>query len=223
MHALFTQQDCFLAKSEWRRLWASRRDSYSALVDEFWECFALCASVMQQTHQLRTRLGDSIRVDVDRTLGLVREAEDLRNRLIAWYETVVEYMPSPREVATTDPESLYPTALTYPSVWLGTLYMGHWASLLIVQSTLETCGYPTDSLDSNQALVEKILKSVECTSKGLMGPYRIGYSMWIAAEFAGPPERAWIMRVLGRTSSMFAATTPTGEADEGWLLGPSQI
>lgn len=209
MHALFTRQDCFLAKSEWRNLWADRRDPFSVLVDEFWDCYALCPRVVRRAHELRTRSGDGNQADVDATLALVKEAEDLRNRLVAWHEVVVQYLPSPHEVAATDPESLYPTGLTYTSVWLGTLYMGYWASLLIMQSTLASCDYPASFPQSNQELVANILKSVECTSKGIMGPYRIGYSLWIASEFAGAPERDWITRVLGRSSSLFAATTPS--------------
>ena len=56
VHALFILQDCFLAKSEWRNLRADYRDPLSALVDEFWDCFALCphvASGTQPTQEIR--------------------------------------------------------------------------------------------------------------------------------------------------------------------------
>ncbi|MBE3043818.1 hypothetical protein IMZ48_14835 [Candidatus Bathyarchaeota archaeon] len=202
-------QDCFLAKEEWRNLWADGRDPFSALVDEFWDCFALCPHAVRRAHELRNRSEGGVSLDLEATLAVTKEAEDLHNRLIAWHDIVVQYLPAPQEVATTNPEPPYPTVLTYPSVWLGTLYMGYWASLLIVQSAMESCGYPVDTLQSTQKLLANILKSVECVGEGLMGPYRIGYSLRIAAEFAGPGERAWISRVLRPTASSFAATTPT--------------
>lgn len=186
-------------------------DPLSALIEEYWDCLALCPRIVSRAYKLRESAESGDRVDPTGILSLVEEAESLRNRLIGWHEIVVKYLPSPEEVPTTDPEALHPTILTYPSVWLGTLYMGYWASMLILQSTLASCHYPDHCAHRSQELLDNILKSVEYTSQGLMGPYRIGYSLRIAVEFAGPRERAWIARVLRRTAGSFAATTPTEE------------
>lgn len=209
IHALLSLQDCFLAKAEWRNLWSKNRDPLSALIDEFWDCFALCPHVVSRAYELRQRSEGGQYVEGSDMLDLTDEAEDLRNRIMGWHGILVQYLPPPEEVVTTDLEALYPTILTYHSVWIGSLYMGYWASLLILQATLTSCRYPVHFPQSSGELLVNILKSVECTSQGLMGPYRIGYSLRIAAEFAGTRERAWIGRVLGRTAGSFAATTPT--------------
>lgn len=209
MHAIFSLQDCFLAKPEWRNIWLKNRDPLSALIDEFWDCFALCPGLVSRAYRLRQKMESGEYFDPSELVDLTSEAEDLRNRLIGWHGIMAKYLAPPQEVVTVDLEALHPTILTYRSVWVGSLYMGYWASLLILQFTLASCHYPVVFAQSSQDLLNNILKSVEYTSQGLMGPYRIGYSLRIAVEFAGPQERAWIRQILGRTAGSFAATTPT--------------
>ncbi|SPN96639.1 uncharacterized protein DNG_00160 [Cephalotrichum gorgonifer] len=203
--------DCFLASDAWRNVWARIRDGdiYSAFVDDFWTCFSLCPRIIRLGRDLRLRTAAQQFVDPAEVFALTVETEELRNRLLRWHQGFSQYIPPPEEVPATDPGALYPTVLTYPTVWIGSLYMGFWASLLILQATLKACQYPGDFPLSNQELVDNILRSVECTSRRLLGPYRVGYSLRIAVEFAGPRERNWIRDRLHQSSASFAATTPT--------------
>lgn len=85
--------------------------------------------------------------------------------------------------------------------------MGYWASMLILQETLAQCGAPVADSDAVQRdLVSKILRSVESISRGTMGPYRVGYSLRIAYEFASAEAQVWIGGMLDQFSKSYAAT-----------------
>jgi hypothetical protein len=209
MYSLFTAEDCFLAKKEWRDAWYNRGpEPYAALIDEFWYCLALCPSVVRQAQLLRKRSLSGSGVAEEGILIATRQTLELRDRFIEWHDTFLRYLPEPEEISSQDDSSPYSTMLTYATAWIGTLFMGYWASMLVIQDILEEwAGLAFE--ETSEDLLAQILKSVEFTSKGFMGPYRIGFSVRIALEFANQEQRRWIRKLLRDRSESFAATTPT--------------
>ncbi|CAK7266016.1 hypothetical protein SEPCBS119000_001806 [Sporothrix epigloea] len=59
---------------------------------------------------------------------------------------------------------------------------------------------------SNRRLCRIILRSFETLSSGLMGQYRIGFSMRVAYEFADVPTQLWIRALLDRSVKTFASS-----------------
>lgn len=158
---------------------------------------------------------------------------------------------------------LFDTILVYNNIWDGSLYMGYWASLVILQQTLQECWYrllpqnnfkPTansqpggektasgaddnggggDAAEQQQQqrppevagfsadnakMVRDILRSVAQVSRGVMGPYRVGYAIRIAYEFSSPDERRWVGTRLAEWSGMYGAVGGDipPEADAEW-------
>ncbi len=54
----------------------------------------------------------------------------------------------------------------------------------ILQECLNVCGYHVNYTESNKELAGNIFRSVEVVGAGFMGPYRVGYAVRIAYEFA---------------------------------------
>ncbi|CAK7272489.1 hypothetical protein SEPCBS57363_005155 [Sporothrix epigloea] len=59
---------------------------------------------------------------------------------------------------------------------------------------------------SNRKLCRIIFRSFEMLSAGLMGQYRIGFSMRVAYEFADVPTQLWIRTLLDRSVKTFASS-----------------
>jgi hypothetical protein len=137
-----------------------------------------------------------------RTASLYRELQD-------WAVDLPRLFPAPTEVPSQDPGSLFPTVLRYDNVWYGPLYMGYWATLLVVQWSLalsceelgEAC--PPFALSSDE-LVRSILRSLETVGEGVMGGYRIGYSVRVVYDFADLPTQLWIRTLLQGHEKVFA-------------------
>lgn len=80
-------------------------------------------------------------------------------------------------------------------------------TLLILQAILGKCNFREDF--GNHELLDKVLKSVGHTSRGMMGPYCVGHALRIAVEFADPPTRTRFIDLLASISASYAAVTPT--------------
>ncbi|KAF5004257.1 hypothetical protein FDECE_9234 [Fusarium decemcellulare] len=125
-----------------------------------------------------------------------------------WYDEFTALaIPQPVEVPPANPESsLFGTVLKHEYAMAGSMHMGYWASMLILQETLAQCGRPVEDSERLQRnLVERILRSVESVGQGTMGPYRIGYAVRIAYEFATAKEQRWIGGLLDQFSRSYAA------------------
>ncbi|CAK7218698.1 hypothetical protein SBRCBS47491_003597 [Sporothrix bragantina] len=59
---------------------------------------------------------------------------------------------------------------------------------------------------SNRNLCRIIFRSFETLGSGLMGQYRIGFSMRVAYEFADMPTQLWIRALLSRSVRTFASS-----------------
>ncbi|KAI1866998.1 hypothetical protein JX265_007574 [Neoarthrinium moseri] len=237
MNALFLGQDCFLAERPWQAVIVHKpkvssrtiggstfaRDSLS-IVDRYFQLLAKLPSILRHGYALREARQCGMPIDVTRAILLAQRAEEIHSDFLAWYPTMLAMNPVPIEVPSTDPSSIFPTVLQFTHPWFGSLHMGYWASMLILQETLNVCGYHINYTESNRILMLNILRSIETVSKGFMGAYRCGYSIRIAVEFADDTQKAWIAMWLHRLEKTYAATSmksfPLGLEEEGHHTGP---
>lgn len=142
-------------------------------------------------------------------IDVSQQAETLHTQLSHWYHDMLAFLPPPEETPSQSPDALCPTMYSCPSPWIGSLFMGCWTTLPILQAILGECNFRQDFAESNRELLNNVLKSVDYTSQGMMRPYRVGFALRIAVEFADPPTRTRILNLLAEISSSYAAVAPT--------------
>lgn len=190
------------------------------VVDGFFQHLAEVPEVLKWGYRLREANKAGIPVDAVKAFMLAQHTAQVHANFTKWLDEEFGHITTPAvEVPSSSPEtSLYPTILEYEHPWAGSMYLGSWASIIILQEVLTQCGWPVDYEASQRDLVQKILRSVESVGKGIMGPYRVGYSLRIAYEFASAEAQVWIRGLLDGFSKSYAALDksmyPTPRADQ---------
>lgn len=172
----------------------------------FFLCLADMPEVMWWGYPVREALVAGRQVSPRRIKQVAELAAEKRKRFTEWYEEFKKLGVELREAPSQDPNSPYQVILEHPVRWLGSMHMGYWASMLILQELLMRCRWPVDYQESQRELVHSILRSVESVGRGTMGPFRLGYSIRIAYEFANAEAQRWIITLLDRFSKSYAAT-----------------
>ncbi|RFU81340.1 zn2-c6 fungal-type dna-binding domain-containing [Trichoderma arundinaceum] len=218
MSSLFfpTSDKCFLARPEWRRVLcdASTMSIFSPqaplssmqVVNSFFLCLADMPEVMWWGYPIREALLAGRRVNPRRIKQLAELTAANHGRFTEWYGNFQKLGIELKEVPSQDPNSPYQLVLEHPVGWLGSMHMGYWASMLILQELLMKCQWPVDYRESQKEFVHNILRSIETVGRGTMGPFRLGYSIRIVYEFANAEAQRWIISLLDKFSSKYAAT-----------------
>ncbi|KAI0128817.1 C6 zinc finger domain protein [Xylariales sp. AK1849] len=218
MNCLFAGQDCFLAEAPWQSVIQHDGAPSSTIagtvyqdslthVDRYFQLLAKLPSILRHAYALREANKSGDPVDVAKVLLLMQATEKVHSAFAEFYPAMLPANPTPKEVPTKDPQSMFPTVLEFKNPWAGAIHMGYWASMLILQESLNQCYYPIDYTESNRMFMLNILRSVETVSEGIMGPYRCGYGIRIAYEFADEEQKAWIRLCLDRFEKTYAATS----------------
>ncbi|TXC09990.1 hypothetical protein FocTR4_00005607 [Fusarium oxysporum f. sp. cubense] len=208
----------FLSRPAWRHVTSDggRRLIYAPdapiehirVGDGFLANLAQLTPILHGAYLLREANKAGIFVEPDKISALAHLATVEHARLARWFDDfdALEF-PRPVKVMPTDPaNSLFETVLEHKSAVAGSLLMGYWASMLILEETLVECGTPrANSEISIRYFVNQILRSVESVGRGTMGPYRIGFAIRIVYEFATGQEQRWIASMLDRFSRGYAA------------------
>lgn len=225
MHALFSGQDCFLARRPWQKLLADdpviddRGDGtlteLYAITDRYWIYLARLPAILHRGYALREAKRHGLPTEPAQITLLVRRAEKLRSQVAALFEGYAALAPAPIEVPSQDPGSIYDTVFSFSNVWHGSFRMSCWATLLILQECLVQCQWPVDYTASNRELAGNIYRSVEFVGAGLLGPLRVGYPLRIAYEFADLRTQLWIGSLLTRFEKHYASTAPNGYPEPG--------
>ncbi|KAL7938997.1 hypothetical protein V8C35DRAFT_94136 [Trichoderma chlorosporum] len=218
MSSLFfpTSDKCFLARPEWRKviydgsgqsIFSPEAPEFSMqVVNSFFLCLADMPEVMWWGYPVRQAHLAGMRVNPKRIQQLAELTAANHERFTAWYENFKKLGVELKEVPSKDPSSPYQLVLEHPVGWLGSMQMGYWASMLILQEMLIICQWPVDYRESQKGLVHNILRSVESVGSGTMGPFRLGYSIRIVYEFASAEAQRWIISLLDKFSKRYAAT-----------------
>ena len=195
-------------------------DDTISMVDGFFDNLADIPDVLKWGYQLREANKAGFPVEPTRVSALVHRAAENHARFAKWYdEEFIQLSTLPTEIPSANPAaSLYATVLDHPHPWTGSMHLAYWASMLILQETLKQCAWPENFDESQHNFVQNILRSVETVGRGTMGPYRVGYSLRIAYEFASADAQEWIRGLLDGYSKSYAAMDkslyPTPRLDE---------
>ncbi|KPM34066.1 hypothetical protein AK830_g12511 [Neonectria ditissima] len=217
------EENCFLSRPEWKPLMADggRCLVYPAdtpvetitVVDGFFQRLVDVPAVLKWGYMVREANKAGIPVEPARLVILAQHAAANHASLSRWYDEEFTSLPyvRPAEAVPANPAvSLYATILEHENQWAGAVHLAYWASMLILQETLAQCGAPVPGSDAaREELVSNILRSVESIGRGTMGPYRVGYSLRIAYEFANAEAQRWIGTLLDRFSKSYAALDKT--------------
>lgn len=122
-----------------------------------------------------------------------------------WHSIYGHVLTPGDEVLSEDPDSLYVTVLSYPVIWIGTLQISYWATMLLVQGMLQAVGSDAGFASQQVEFVNGILRSLEHLSRGPLGPYRVGYAVRVAYEVASADAQAWIRKMLDKFTKTYAA------------------
>ncbi|KAL4865349.1 hypothetical protein BDV12DRAFT_149955 [Aspergillus spectabilis] len=208
MYALFGGEECLLASDDWhcimrqecnRGLSATLND----LVEEFFTYFSLSPSLVHRLYSLKEADG-TVPATLVKVSTLLKEALDLRDKLILWHGLFTRVAPIPHEILSSIGETVYPTVLWYSDVNSATIYCGYYSYMVLIHEILKTCGYPGEHGAIVAYFVDQICKSVEFTSQGLLGPYRMGFPLRVAWEVANLRTKTWISGCLRNFSEFYA-------------------
>lgn len=212
MHAMFAGEDCFLASEEWHSM---MRQQYTSdmprdlhyIIEEFFAFFTYTPSLVHKLYHLK-----GMDVSTPQALQVISEALEqalrLKARTDAWYEQYIKIAPPPTETRSWRNDDLFPVILIYSDLIYATIYCGYYSCMVIVHEALRTFSYP----GPHEAMViyfrDQICKSIEYCSAGVLGPYRMGFSMRVAIEVADPVTRKWLLARLAEFSKIYAASKP---------------
>ncbi|KAJ5602054.1 hypothetical protein N7510_011588 [Penicillium lagena] len=212
MHSMFSGQPCFLASSNWHEMMQEQYTSDVPLhlhniLEQFFAYFTFTPSLIHRLYSLRDP-----DMTKEKAMQIISELEpdalDMKLKIEAWYEQFSQLAPPPTEIPSSLNDSLFPMVFTFSDVMLSTIYTGYYSYMVIIHEILRVCGQagPHDSMVAY--FCDQICKSVEYSSTGLLGPYRIGFPLRVAIEVADAETRAWIMGRLQEFSKIYAAAQP---------------
>ena len=191
------------------------------MIDDFYFHLAKVPEILSKGFHLREMNSQGKHASQAHIDALARKAAKTRHQFLAWFEDVKAFPVMPKEVLSQDPEPLYATVFEFKNAWVGCLMMGYWATLLILEETLMQCKCKEDFRESEEENCQNILKSLEQVGEGTLGPFRIGYSIRIAYDFANAESQLWIRNKLDLYTKSYAAinkeTFPEPKADRKGL------
>ncbi|CAH0053686.1 unnamed protein product [Clonostachys solani] len=241
MNSIFSGEDCFLVQDKWQDVMrdgsaGSGRgmlvDALTAkrlkVADEYFALLAKIPSVLRRAYPLREARKKGLAVGDTAVERLSRYATGVCRDFLAWEKDMRQIVADPIGVPSHDLRSPFTTVFWYENPWVGSLHMGYWASMLIVQECLLHCNMASlDGIrftDSIPDMASKILRSFENVGGGIMGGYRVGYAMRVVYEFVDLPTQLWITSLLhdyeGTYAGLQATAFPAPEPVEGNDLLP---
>ncbi|KAJ5750496.1 hypothetical protein N7533_007524 [Penicillium manginii] len=212
MHSMFSGEACFLASEDWHQM---MRQQYTTslprelhdIIEEFFAFFTYTPSIVHKLYHLK-----DMDVSTPEAFQVISAALEetlmLQSRTDAWYKQYTKIAPVPAEALSERNDPLFPVILTYSDMIFATIYCGYYACMVIVHEALRIFCYP----GPHEAMVvyfrDQICRSVEYCSAGLLGPYRMGFSLRVAMEVADSITRTWLIARLGELSKTYAAAKP---------------
>jgi hypothetical protein len=216
MRCLFSGEECFLAQTKWQKVLTGHTQDrcydsdeqrvHIRLVDVYCANLAKLPRVLRIAVRIRDAMNHGMPIDMPSVVALKKYAGRLYQDFTSWYDEFVAVIGAPAEAPSEDPSSPYETVLTYSNNWFGAVYLGYWATMLIVQESLRRVSFDPKYHEQNKQTARNIYRSFENVSKGIMGPYRVGFSMYFSYGFADIPTQHWIRSLVSRMSPMYGAT-----------------
>jgi hypothetical protein len=212
MQSMFSGEPCFLATEEWHQMMRQQRvpgisiDLHNC-IEQFFAYFTYAPSLVHKFYHLK-----EIDVSTPEALQIIsatlEQALDMQDKLTSWYEQYSQIAPPPVEPLTSTDDPLFPIILTYSDMTQATIYCGYYAYMIIIHEVLKTFGYPGPQAAMVIYFRDQICRSVEYSSVGVLGPYRLGFPLRVAIEVADSTTRSWILARLDQFSKVYAASQP---------------
>lgn len=226
MNALFSGQDCFLAQPQWQALLHRLRSEEPpdspyrerrAAADEYFTLLAKVPGIFRHVIPLHEARKNGIAVPVGKEAfaPLVEYTKRTLQDLERWSKDMYRLFRPPAEIPSQDPNSPFSPVFQFDNVWEGSLYMGYWATKLILQYSLQLCEGQEALADNNREMAKNIFRSLETVGAGVLGPFRVGYSVRLAYEAADLDIQRWIRMLLHRYSKIYASLEETSFTDAG--------
>lgn len=177
-------------------------------INELYILQAQLPPIIRMGYNIRQGRNNGVEPDPEQVARLKPKAEELRVAFLSWHADYASEgaLADPVEVPSTDPTSPYKTVLEHRNPWEGTIIMSHWASLLILQESLNQChAGPGLLYMNNEELAHNILRSIEYVGRGLMGPHRVGYPLRVAYDFVDVDTQAWTLSKVSGYNGTYAA------------------
>lgn len=213
MEALFSGQVCFLDSEEWRHITVpTPADRFSAQfyekTNELGRCLATFPWLVKEAYALRPANLSEMSTIV-RVSALVHRTLEVYARLQHWYEDFTAFAPLPEEVPSSTEDQLYPVVYRYCNSSIATTFCGYYATIIILHKILIECHHPEGDAREISLGVDKICKTVEYLAEsGILGPYRLGFSIRVAFELGTLTTKLWIRKWLVRFEKFYRACSP---------------
>jgi hypothetical protein len=213
MEALFSGKACFLDSKEWRHIALEPPgDGFSATLyehtEELGRCIAACPWLVKEAYALRSNSISPHSTEL-RVSALIHRTLEIQGHLQRWYEVFTTFAPLPKEVPSSNGDDLYPVVYSYCNSCIATVFSGYYAMIIIVHTILVDCHHPTGNAHNINAMIDNICKSVEyLAGTGILGPYRVGFSIRVAFEVATIRTKVWIRKWLAQFEKFYRACSP---------------
>ncbi|KAF9894988.1 hypothetical protein FE257_004612 [Aspergillus nanangensis] len=212
MHSVFSGEECFLASEDWH---SAMRQQFNTcrppeIYDQVEELFVSFTAIPRLIHQMfELKQADMTSpATQDKVSSTVAETLVMHASLTAWYDRFIQVVLPPSEVPSSTGDALFPTVFSFSSIDAASIFCGYYSFMVVVHEVLHTCGCPGNQLAHVVYFRDQICKSVEYTSRGLLGPSRLGFPLRVAYEVADPVTRSWIEGWLLTLSKRYAAVLP---------------
>lgn len=176
-------------------------------IEKFFAYFTYAPSLVHKLYHL-----NEIDISTPAALQIIsqalEQAVEMQAKLDLWYQQWSAIEPPPVETSSITNDPLFPMALTYRDTIDATIYCSYFSYMIIIHEVLKTFGYPGLHAELVVYFRDQICKSIEYNSIGILGPYRMGFSLRVAIEVADPTVKSWIITRLERFSKFYAAAKP---------------
>lgn len=210
---MFSGQKCFLDLESWHAVMQNHVNTglsakLDHLVEEFFAYFTSAPSLIHELYSLKQ--ADPTDPQTQRRgSDLVARTLDMLGRVSSWYERFSTTVPLPTEALSSTGDKLFPVVLIYSDINSGTIFCSYYSYMLFLHMILRACGYPDDHEAMMAYFRDLICQSLEYNTRGLLGPYRMGFSLLAAYETADPVTKTWLGGWLQRLSRVYAVVHPS--------------
>lgn len=192
--------------------------------DSFFILLAQMPRVVSAGYNIREWMKQNIQPSPAQVARLQQQAEGLRAEFLSWYAESIDggCLEHPIEVPSDDPSSPFDTVLRFTGPWVGAICVNYWTTLLILQECINQC--QSDPLkrpyvEANKELTINIMRSLELLGRGIMGPYRIGYSIRVIFDLIDPPLQDWLLSVIMKHNKLYSSISSDIYPKNPALLG----
>lgn len=209
---MFSGEECFLASEDWHQTMQQHNTTdmppeLHHCIESFFAYFTYAPSLVHKLYHLK-----EIDISTPAALQIIsqalEQALEMQDKLDLWYQRWSEIEPPPSEVPSTTNDPLFPMVLTYRDTIDATIYCSYFSYMVIIHEVLKTFDYPGPHAELVVYFRDQICKSIEYNSIGILGPYRMGFSLRVANEVADPTVKSWIIARLEQFSKFYAAAKP---------------